>query len=155
MKRHQISSNTRILATAALACVLALPTVAARAKEEKAKPDATFELSEGSVAVGIGYSWGSGTLTYAGKKHKFKVTGLSAGDVGATTVSATGEVYNLKKLADFAGNYAAAGAGATAGGGGGVAIMKNQNGVEMRVKSTTQGVSLKLGVEGVKITLED
>jgi opacity protein-like surface antigen len=153
MKRHQISSSTRIVATAALACLLALPAVAARA-EDKPTPDATFELSEGSVGVGIGYAWGGGTLTYKGNKHKFKVSGLSAGDVGARSVTATGDVYNLKKLEDFNGTYASAQAGATAGGGGGVAIMKNQNGVEIRAKATTQGVGLKLGVEGVKFTLE-
>lgn len=153
LKRRQISSSTRIVATAALACLLALPAVAARA-EDKPKPDATFELSEGSVGVGIGYSWGGGTLTYKGSKHKFKVTGLSAGDVGARSVTATGDVYNLKKLEDFNGTYTSAQAGATVGGGGGVAIMRNQNGVEIRAKATTQGIGIKLGVEGVKVTLE-
>jgi hypothetical protein len=150
MKRHRISRSTRIVATAALACLLALPAAAA---EEARKPDATFELSEGSVGVGVGYSWGGGTLTYKGAKHKFKMTGLSVGDVGVREVNATGEVYNLKKLADFAGTYTSAQAGATVGGGGGVAIMKNQNGVEIRAKATSQGVGLKLGAEGVKVTL--
>lgn len=152
MKRFQIGT-TYLLGTIALVCALALSAASAHA-EEKKTPDATFELSEGSVGVGIGYSWGSGTLTYKGSKHKFKISGLSAGDVGARTVTATGEVYNLKKLEDFNGNYASAQAGATAGGGGGVAILKNQNGVEVTAKATTQGIGLKLGVEGVKITLE-
>jgi hypothetical protein len=31
--------------------------------------------------------------------------------------------------------------------------MKNQNGVEIELYSTTQGVNLKLALEGVKITL--
>src|SRR5512134_1655705 len=41
------------------------------------KPDATLTLSEGSVAVGIGFSWGKGTVTYKGKRYSFKVEGLS------------------------------------------------------------------------------
>ena len=31
------------------------------------KPDATLSMSEGQVAVGIGFSWGKGVLTYQGK----------------------------------------------------------------------------------------
>jgi hypothetical protein len=35
----------------------------------------------------------------------------------------------------------------------GISIMKNQNGVEIRLKSTTQGASLKLAAEGLKLTV--
>src|SRR5262245_29428398 len=35
----------------------------ANAEEEK-KPDATLRLHGGSIAAGIGFSWGSGTLSY-------------------------------------------------------------------------------------------
>jgi hypothetical protein len=118
------------------------------------KPDATIELSEGNVAVGIGWSWGGGTLTYKGKKHKVKVEGLTVGELGVTRASARGDVFNLKKLEDFPGNYTAAGAGATVGGGAGATIMRNQNGVEIRMTSTTQGASLKLAASGIKLTLK-
>jgi len=43
--------------------------------------------------------------------------------------------------------------GATAAGGGDIAVMRNQNGVVIEIKSTTQGVSLKFGVDGVRLTL--
>lgn len=118
------------------------------------KPDATIELSEGQVAVGIGFSWGKGTLTYKGKKYPVKVEGLSVGEVGIARASARGEVFDLKKLEDFTGNYTAAGAGATLGGGAGATIMKNQNGVEIRLTSTTQGASLKLAASGIKLTVQ-
>ena len=118
------------------------------------KPDATLSLSEGSVAVGIGYSWGKGTLSYQGKTYPVKVEGLSVGEVGVQRASATGDVYNLKKLADFNGNYAADAAGATIGGGAGITAMKNQNGVVIEMKSTTQGASLKLAAEGLKLTVQ-
>src|SRR6266852_2321294 len=42
-------------------------------------PDGTIELSGGSVAVGIGYSWGSGKLVFQGKQYPLKVPRLSAG----------------------------------------------------------------------------
>jgi hypothetical protein len=118
------------------------------------KPDATLKLSEGQVGVGIGWSWGKGVLTYKGEDYPFKVKGLSVGDVGVTKAEAVGEVYNLKKLSDFNGNYTSAAAQGTLGGGAGVSAMKNQNGVVLQLKSTTQGVNIKLAAEGVKLTLE-
>ena len=64
------------------------------------QPDATLRLSGGSFAAGIGFSWGSGTLTYKGKDYPVKVNGLSVGKVGITGSSAYGDVYNLKHLRD-------------------------------------------------------
>ena len=75
------------------------------------KPDATLRLSGGSLAAGIGFSWGKGTLTYKGKDYPVSVNGLSLGKVGINSASAYGEVYNLKKLQDFNGHYHAGGAG--------------------------------------------
>jgi hypothetical protein len=117
------------------------------------KADAILTLTEGSVAVGIGYSWGKGTLDYQGKKHPVKVEGLSVGEVGVTRATGLGQVYNLKKLADFDGNYVAGGAEVTVAGGAGVTGMKNQNGVVIELKSTTQGASLKLAAEGIKLSV--
>src|SRR5262245_19451294 len=108
----------------------------ARAAEEQ--PDAAFTLDADSIAAGVGTSWGAGVLTYKDKSYAFKINGLSVGAVGATRATTSGEVFNLKKVDDFNGNYLAAGAGLTVGGGGAVATMKNQNGVKINVKSTTQ-----------------
>ena len=121
--------------------------------QAKKPADAILTLTEGSVAVGIGYSWGKGTLDYQGKKHPVKVEGLSVGEVGVTRATGLGSVYNLKKLADFDGNYVAGGAEATVAGGAGVTAMKNQNGVVIELKSTTQGASLKLAAEGIKLSV--
>jgi len=118
------------------------------------KADASLTLTEGSVAVGIGFSWGKGTLTYQGKTYPVKVEGLSVGEVGVTRATASGNVYSLKKLEDFSGNYTAAAAGGTVGGGGGITTMRNQNGVVIDLKSTTQGASLKLAAEGLRLTLQ-
>jgi len=118
------------------------------------KPDATLSLSEGTVGVGIGFSWGKGSLSYQGKTYPFKVEGLSVGDVGIQRATATGNVFGLKKIEDFDGNYTAAGAGATVGGGAGAAVMKNQNGVVIELKSTTQGANLKLAAEGIKLSVQ-
>ena len=137
------------LATVGSLVSLLLGLAVAQAK----KPDATLKLSEGTVAVGIGFSWGKGTLTYKGKKYPVKVDGLSVGEVGVNKATAAGKVYNLKQLADFDGNYAAGGAEITIAGGAGVTAMKNQNGVVIEMKSTTRGASLKLAAEGLKLSV--
>jgi hypothetical protein len=118
------------------------------------EPDAYLELTEGSVAIGIGYSWGSGTLQYQGQKYPVEVKGLSIIDVGVTKATAFGKVYGLKKLEDFNGNYTAATAEGTLGGGAGATTMKNQNGVVIDLFTTTQGLNLKLAPSGISLKLK-
>lgn len=117
------------------------------------KADATIRLSQGQVAVGIGYSWGKGVVTYKEKEYPFKISGLSVVDVGISRADANGEVFNLKKIEDFNGTYTTLSAEATLAGGMGVVTMQNQNGVKIKLTSMTQGVNFKLSLEGVKLTL--
>jgi hypothetical protein len=121
---------------------------------EEQKPDATIKMSEGQVAVGIGYSWGKGVLTYKGKDYPLTVKGLSVVDVGITKAEASGVVYNLKKLEDFNGNYTAVTAEGTLGGGSGATSMKNQNGVIVNLIKTTKGINVKLAGSGVELKLK-
>ena len=72
---------------------------------QEKKLSGTLKLSEGSVAVGVGLSWGGGVLTYEGKDYPFSMQGLAVADVGISRAEATGMVYNLTQLADFDGNY--------------------------------------------------
>jgi hypothetical protein len=140
-----------IAGAAALIALLAAPVYAEQHKET---PDGTIHLESKSVAVGVGFSWGKGTLKYKGKEHDLSVEGLTVGAVGASEVSAVGEVYHLKKLEDFDGTYTAVSAGAAAGGGGGVLAMRNQNGVVIEVRGTSQGIKLEIGVSGVKLAVK-
>lgn len=116
-------------------------------------PDGTIELSGGSVALGIGYSWGSGELVYQGKTYQLKVEGLSIVDFGTSDYMATGSVYNLKKLEDFAGTYAAATAGATVITGASDTIMRNEHGVTIELSTARQGLQFTLAPEGLKVSL--
>lgn len=136
------------------AAVASLVLAAPSARAEEEKPDATVHLESKSVAVGVGFSWGKGTLKYEGKEYPLEVDGLTVGEVGATTINAVGEVYNLDKLEDFNGTYTAIEGAAAAGGGAGALVMKNQNGVKIEMKSTSQGVNLTAGVSGVKLAIE-
>ncbi|HEX9135806.1 MAG TPA: DUF1134 domain-containing protein [Nitrospirota bacterium] len=136
-----------------LGMVVTLAGLAFAAEREKT-PDATLKLSEGQVALGIGWSWGKGVLTMNGKDYPFKVGGLSVLDVGITKAEAEGTVYNLKKLEDFNGTYVSAAAEATVGVGVGATAMKNEKGVVIHLRPKTKGVNLKLAGEGVKFTLQ-
>ena len=120
-------------------------------------PDATLRLSGGSFAAGIGFSWGSGTLTYKGKDYPVKVKGLSVGKVGITSSSAYGEIFNLKHLQDFNGHYnigAAGTRGVTLGGGKSGTLMTNQAGVIVRVSSTQKGVNVNATGGGVDMQIQ-
>jgi len=116
-------------------------------------PDGVIELSGGSVSAGIGYSWGSGTLIFQGKRYPLKVSGLSLGSVGIADYTAAGNVTGLKRPQDINGVFTAVGAGATLGGGASIAAMQNQNGVVIHLTSTTQGLSLSLAASGMKLSL--
>src|SRR5262245_65600014 len=109
-KEGEERMNRRSIVTIGLAMLLCLAAVGSAA--DKKTPDGTIKLSEGSVAAGIGWSWGHGTLNYKGKTQKFKVEGLYVGEVGITKAEATGNVFNLKSVEDFGGIYGAEGAGA-------------------------------------------
>ena len=113
----------------------------------------TVTFSGGAVAIGVGFQWGNGTLTYQGQQYQFRMNGLSVLDVGVSSVTGSGTVRNLYKVADFSGNYIAATAGATVAGGGSVTRLRNQNGVGIEGITTAQGARLTLAPGGVNLTL--
>lgn len=153
MRKYYLS-----LVALALVSNFALTTSASAAESpvaEGAIPSAYLWLSGGAVAIGIGYSWGHGTLYYSKdqKEHAFKLSGVSVADVGGATITAEGEVYNLTNLSDFNGTYSAVAAGATVVGGASVAYLKNEKGVVIKLHSQNEGLRFNLSADGIKITL--
>jgi hypothetical protein len=128
------------------------PTPAAMTANPSAA-EGTISFTGGAVAVGVGFQWGNGTLTYQGQQYPFRMNGLSVIDIGATRVTGSGMVHNLRNLADFNGNYVSITAGATVAGGGSVSSLRNQNGVVIDGIATAQGVRLTLAPGGVNLTL--
>jgi hypothetical protein len=134
-----------------ISCTLvgALPAAA------KNIPTGTIELSGGSVAAGIGYTWAEGTLVFEGKKYPLKVEGISILQVGVSDYTASGTVYNLQKLSDINGVYTAVSAGAAVAGGPSVTAMKNSHGVLIQMVAMHEGLNLSLGAKGVTIALKE
>jgi len=135
-------------------CTSSTPTSSAPPPGTSMADIGTISIESRSIAVGIGVSWGDGVLQYRGNSNAFSVDGLSVLDLGVSKVTATGTVKNLKRLEDFNGTYVAAGAGAVVGGGAGTAVLRNQNGVEIALTATGQGVRFALAGSGVNVKLK-
>jgi len=131
--------------------LVAAPAV--RAEDTLGTPVGHITLSAHSADVGIGYTWGDGTLNYGHHTYHFKVSGGNIAAVGYSTLKAEGPVYNLKHLHDFDGSYGALAGEATLDKGLGGAILSNSNGVRIKIETATQGARLAAGAQGLTFTL--
>ena len=141
------------VATAVLAVSFA-GAPAAHAADALGAPTATLTLTAKSADIGLGYTWGSGKLTYGGKVHTFSITGGTIAAVGFSKIEGTGTVYNLHRLKDFDGTYAAAHGEATLGQGLGGAVLENKNGVRIKIETISQGARLAGSAQGLTLTLK-
>ena len=139
-----------LLALAALACT----STPSGPPPEQPMPDATIKIEATSVSVGVGYSWSKGTLEYQGKTYPITMSGLMVVAVGVTKVEATGRVYFLKNLGDFDGSYGAKKGSSNVGEGGAGVVMSNEKNVEVRMVAENSGVTLSLGISGVKLAVQ-
>ena len=118
-------------------------------------PSGTIHFEEWNFMAILGGDTGHGTLGYNGKVYKFKVAGMGAGGVGVQKISATGNVYDLKDIADFPGSYSELRAGLSVGKGAGVLYVHNDKEVVIEVKTHAEGLALSVGVQGITIQMED
>lgn len=150
--------NLVLRAAIAVALVGALSGPAiARPRPHKAPPPpppTTIHFHGGSVGFIVGVGGASGEVRFHGVNYPIDVSGLKVGTIGVNSYDVTGRVYNLRRLSDIEGSYAAGEASATVGGGAGGINMTNGKGVEIRATSTSSGLQLTLGPGGVTITLK-
>jgi hypothetical protein len=121
---------------------------------EQPQPDGKLVVEAKSLALGVGYTWGSGTLEFAGRSQPVSVHGFTVLALGFTSVTASGGVYYLSSLDDFDGQYDAVRGGSALGEGGAGVVMSNRKGVEVRLVAENAGVTLTLGAGGVNLELE-
>jgi hypothetical protein len=118
-------------------------------------PDGTVNMDQVQVAYLASAGGGTGTLYYQGNTYTFSVGGLGVGGIGASTISAEGEVYKLHNLANFAGTYGQARYGFAIGNlSGGDLWMQNEAGVIMHLKAKRTGLMLSLGGDAMVISMQ-
>lgn len=123
------------------------------ANGEPLKFDATVRMTGGLVAVGLGYGWGHGTISYQGTEQAFCVRGLSVGDFALANLKADGLVFNLNSLGDFSGRYFAISTGVAVARGESAAMLKNERGVTMQLETAVRGLRFNLAASDLRITL--
>ena len=137
----------------ALAGMLAiLPGAGLNAADPELRETGTVEISQFQVAFIVSGALGGGTLSYNGQDYDFTIGGLGVGGFGASSIDATGTVYNLDKVEDFAGAFGQARAGIALGyDSAGSLWLENPQGVYMKLEAKRAGVMLSLGADAVYV----
>lgn len=118
-------------------------------------PDGTIDMQEVQVAYLASGGGGRGTLFYQGGMYPFTIGGLGVGGIGASTISASGEVYKLNSLAQFPGAYAEGRYGFAFGNrSGGDLWLQNNAGVILHLKAKREGLMLSLGGDAIAISMQ-
>ena len=131
---------------------LALPVIAqekkaSAPKDAKGAPSATLEVASEQMRLIMGGTAGKGVLHFNGQDYAFSFKSASAG-LGAKAVQemrATGKVYGLNKVEDFAGTYTSLSTTTVAGTAKVSATYKNDRGVAIDLVGSVKGAGLSLG----------
>jgi len=118
-------------------------------------PDGTIDMQEVQAAFLASGGGGNGTLYYRGAAYPFTIGGLGVGGIGASTISASGEIYKLSSISQFPGTYAEARYGFALGDrSAGDLWLQNNAGVIMHLKAKREGLILSLGGDAILIEMK-
>jgi hypothetical protein len=158
---HRRALITGVLC-ALISAMFVLTAIAADDKQQtadkdlkKAKPSATLKVASEQMRLIMGGTAGKGVLHFNGKDYPFTFKSASTG-IGAKAVkkmSATGNVYFLNQIEDFAGEYTTTTRTAMAGTSKVSATYKNDKGVTIDLRGEIEGVGLGLGAGMATIEL--
>lgn len=138
----------------ALLCSAPLQAAEVAKVESGDKPTGSVTMQFGQGGFILGVSGGEGTLSFKGRKYPFKLGSLGVGGFGVSKTTAVGEVYHLKNVEDFPGAFFQARAGYAAVEGKGVQWLENSNGVVIKLRTTTKGLILNLGADGLMVEMK-
>lgn len=147
----RLSSLTTVCAMGAIVAT-ALP-LAAQAADGPGPVVGRVTIVAKAAALGVGYTWGNGTLTYRHHTYHFTVKGISVADVGFARIVGHGRVYKMDHLSQFSGTYGGANGEATLGNGIGGQFLTNANGVQIRIDDVSKGARLTGSADGIQLTL--
>ena len=145
----KVTLMAAILAMAGCSEVMNTPTAQSVAG---LSPAGKVTITEDFV-TGVG--GGSGTLEYLGRTYSFKVVGTVAGPGGGLEkISASGPVYKLASVTDFAGRYTqSTGKAGLSSSGSSDLWLANSAGVIMHLQGATTGAMLTLGKDEIFIRM--
>jgi hypothetical protein len=156
-----LSSRSRRMAVAAsgLLGLLVLAACSQQNTEQQTvageAPSGTVEMHQVQAAYIASAGGGTGTLFFNGRAYPFDVGGVGIGGIGASTLTATGDVYNLAELSQFPGTYVQGRYGFAFGDkSGGDLWLKNDNGVVLDLRAKRTGLMLSLGGDAVVISFK-
>jgi hypothetical protein len=115
-------------------------------------PSGSVTITEDFVA---GLGGGNGALEYQGRTYPFKVLGTVAGPGGGVEkISASGPVYKLANVSDFAGRYTqSTGKAGFSASGSSDLWLENSAGVIMHLQGTSSGAMLTLGKDEIFVRM--
>ncbi len=151
---HNTTRRALVAFTLAAGLTGATAALAARDPGAPGAVSGTLVLRAKSADLGVGYTWGDGVLNFHGHHYRFDVKGVNVAAVGYSTVTGRGRVYNLHRVADFSGTYAAATGEATVGTGLGGQVLVNGAGVQLRIDNISKGARLSGSADGIQLTLK-
>lgn len=135
-----------------LAAMMILATPALAQQRNLGPSTGTVRIEQVQAGFIAGGEAGGGTLRYHGRSYPITVGGLGVGTVGASRTTASGTVYGLHRVSDFAGAYVQLKEGWAVGDQGrGRVWLQNDKGVTLRLATRRQGLQLSLGADGVLI----
>jgi hypothetical protein len=126
-------------------------------KPEERVPSGLVTLNMKSVALGVGGSSGEGALNFQGRRYPFSISGVSLVDIGISSFTGAGKVYDLRSPADLTGTYAASQSTFAIAGGASAMSMKNDKGVTIVIlknEGQESGTQLSIGPAGMKIMMK-
>jgi hypothetical protein len=151
MRGHPLAALGLLTAASLFAL---MPSFAAAASLMANHPSGTVTIDQGQAGFIVTAGYGGGVLKYEGKSYGFQIGGLGVGGFGASSLKATGIVYDLNSVTDFAGPYAAIRAGGAVGEKSiGRIWLKNNHGVTLRLDAKRRGLMLATGADAVVISM--
>ena len=150
-----------MLKSALMLTVLALAACASSSQSTSTSnqppppPSGTVTMHTFQGALLVSGSGGDGSLNFRGRSYPFSIGGGGIGGIGASTIDATGEVYNLNDVSQFPGNYVQGRIGFAIGdASAGDLWLKNDAGVVMRLKAQRSGLMLSLGGDIMVVSMK-
>jgi hypothetical protein len=137
-----------VLATAGCSGMMNTPTAQSIAG---LSPSGNVTVTEDFVA---GMGGGSGTLYFQGQTYPFRFVGTVVGPGGVEKITASGPVYKLASVGEFAGRYTqSTGKAGLSSSGSSDLWLENNAGVMMHLQGTSTGAMLTLGKDEIIIRM--